>query len=280
MKTTLAIGSDRMRDSMEISRQAQRNSNFKVVSDMSLVEPWFDRLDGLAYPARYAPLKRRKKMTEVTREVAQKVLDTVNAGLVEGIGKPIPGQMCVEAAVCFALGLPHGDEPDCVAPSLRALKINLNDLKWSSNQSRTDGLRELALLQLGSKDNLDEVEFVRRVVLLVINKYLPPVLRKINLNKEADTCEKADNLKAARAAAAAAAALADAARADAAAYAAARAAAAARADAYAAARAVAAALDTVTAYAAADAIFTSFAKDVAAILIDMKVPGVQWLNLI
>ena len=136
-------------------------------------------------------------MTEVTREVAQKVLDTVNPGLVSGIGKPIPGQMCVEAAVCFALGLPHGDEPDCVAPSLRTFKIGLNDLNWSSNQARTDGLQELALLQLGSKGNLDEVEFIRRVVMLVINKYLPPILRKINLNEEADACEKADNLKAA-----------------------------------------------------------------------------------
>ena len=76
-------------------------------------------------------------MTAITREVAQKVLDTVNAGLVAGIGKPIPGQMCVEAAVCFALGLPHGDNPDCVAPSFRALKIGLNDLSWSSNQART-----------------------------------------------------------------------------------------------------------------------------------------------
>ena len=185
-------------------------------------------------------------MTQITREIAQKVLNTVDAGLTKGIGKSIPGQMCVEAAVCFALGLPHGDEPDCVAPSLRALKIRLNDLDWSCNQARAKGLRELALLQLGSKENLDEVEFVKRVAMLVVNKYLPPILRKVNLEVEADACEQAANL-------------ADTCTAASAAYAAA-----------------ASASDDV----ASDKVLAEFAQDVAAILIDMKVPGVQWLNLI
>ena len=49
-------------------------------------------------------------MTQITREIAQKVLNTVDAGLTKGIGKSIPGQMCVEAAVCFALGLPPADK--------------------------------------------------------------------------------------------------------------------------------------------------------------------------
>lgn len=44
----------------------------------------------------------------ITKEIAQKVRDTVDAGLSEGVGKPIPGQMCVEAAVCFALGQAPG----------------------------------------------------------------------------------------------------------------------------------------------------------------------------
>ena len=53
---------------------------------------------------------------EITQEIAAKVLEIVDAGLVGGVGKPVPGQMCVEAAVCYAMGLPHGDEPTCVAP--------------------------------------------------------------------------------------------------------------------------------------------------------------------
>src|SRR5579859_5139719 len=107
------------------------------------------------------------KMTaqiEITRELAEKVLTIVDAGLVKGVGNPKPGQMCVEAAVCFAMGLPHGDEPSCVAPSLRNLKIRLNDSSWSSNQARAKGLRRLALTQLGSAGLLDEQEFARRIV--------------------------------------------------------------------------------------------------------------------
>ena len=212
--------------------------------------------------------------------------------------------MCVEAAVCFALGLPHGDKPDCVAPSLRALKIRLNDLDWSCNQARAKGLRELALLQLGSKENLDEVEFVKRVAMLVVNKYLPPILRKVNLEVEADACEQAANLADTCTAAVCCCCCC---------YAA-----------YASAACCcllllllmlllllasvccfcccflllccccfcccsccfcccslllllcAAASDA----AASDKVLAEFAQDVAAILIDMKVPGVQWLNLI
>src|ERR1700722_14128077 len=101
---------------------------------------------------------------EITREVAAKVLSVVDAGLVRGVGVAVPGQMCVEAAVCYALGLPHGDDPKCVSPALRSLKIRLNDSSWSSAQARAKGLRRLAVAQLGSLGELDEKEFVRRLV--------------------------------------------------------------------------------------------------------------------
>src|ERR1700722_18874196 len=101
---------------------------------------------------------------EITEVHARKVLKVVDAGLVNGVGRPIPGQMCVEAAVCYALGLPHGDDPKCVSPALRSLKIRLNDSSWSSEQARAKGLRRLAVAQLGSLGELDEKEFVRRLV--------------------------------------------------------------------------------------------------------------------
>jgi hypothetical protein len=223
---------------------------------------------------------------EITREVAQKVLNTVNAGLVKGLGHPIPGQMCVEAAVCFAMGLPHGDSPPCVSPALRGLKISLNDAGWSSKSVRANGLRELALLQLGTDGVLDEVEFAKKVILLVINKYLPPMLRKINLNQEAEACEQAKDLDTARAAAwvaaaaatnAAVLAIVDAADADATARAAWVVAAAAT---NAAALAIVDAADAIRSLSRSDDTLLSFAKDVAEILIDMKVPGVQWLGLL
>lgn len=105
---------------------------------------------------------------KITKTVARKVLATVDHGLVKGVGNPIPGEMCVEAAVNYALDLPHGDDPQCVSRALRLLKIALNDKQWSSKEARAKGLRRLALAQLGSRDHLDDVEFAKRVATLAI----------------------------------------------------------------------------------------------------------------
>ena len=66
-------------------------------------------------------------------EFVKRLLGVVDAGLCQGLGNPIPGRMCVEAAVCYALGEPHGDRPSCVSDAVRAAKIGLNDGPWSSN---------------------------------------------------------------------------------------------------------------------------------------------------
>ena len=229
-------------------------------------------------------------MIEITESVARKVLEVVDAGLINGVGKPIPGQMCVEAAVCYALDLPHGDDPACVSRALRSLKIRLNDSRWSSNDARAKGLRRLAVAQLGSRDFLDDVEFVKRVAVLAIRLSVPTALRAAaSIHKDpkhqqamrdaANKCETdptrenaLDASKIARAAAAAAAAADADADADADAAAAA-AAAAAYADAYADAYAYA------YAYAARDKSLADFAEGVVQILIEMKAPGCQWLSL-
>jgi hypothetical protein len=260
--------------------------------------------------------KSERKSPVIDIEIARKVLATVDAGLVNGVGKPKPGQMCVEAAVCYALGLPHGDDPDCVSRALRALKIRLNDSKWSSNEARAKGLRRLALVQLGSRDHLDDNEFRKRVAVLAIRVSVPIALRaaaSIHKNPDhqkalrdaANVCESdptrqnaLDARTVAHSARKAAASDADAAAADAAyaaAYAAAAyAAAAAAAYAYAAsaaaasAAAYAAAAYDAAAYAAAahaadayarDKSLADFAEGVVQILIEMNVPGVQWLAL-
>jgi hypothetical protein len=138
--------------------------------------------------------------TKITEVQALKVLEVVDAGLVAGIGEPIPGQMCVEAALCFALGLPHGDDPPGVAPTLRALKISLNDAHWSSKETRAVGLRRLAVAQLGSAGFLDESAFVKRLVDYAIRVSVPKALRaaadmhpnqehKLKLQEAANRCE-------------------------------------------------------------------------------------------
>jgi len=230
-------------------------------------------------------------MIAITREIAQKVRDVVDAGLVNGVGIAQPGKMCVEAAVCFALGLPHGDDPGCVSTPLRRLKIRLNDSPWSSDQARAAGLRRLAVAQLGSKDALDDVEFVRRVFEMTIRKSVPAALRsaaKVNpkhaetLEAEAVRCEREGTRESAQAARIAAASAAAYAAADAAAYAAGYAAAAYAADAAADAAAYAAGYAAAYAagYAARDKSLASYAEWVVEILIDMKAPGCEWLDLV
>lgn len=101
-----------------------------------------------------------KPVDKVNLEVAKRVLRVVNKGLVEGVGEPIPGGMCVEAAVCYAMGQDHGDDPNCVAESFRSFKIQVNDDgAWNSDKSRANGLRRLAVIQLGSKGKLTTPAF-------------------------------------------------------------------------------------------------------------------------
>ena len=136
-----------------------------------------------------------KQTIKITRRVAKKVLATVDAGLVSGLGTLQPGKMCVEAAVCYALGLPHGDNPACVAPSLRKLTIRLNDSNWSSDTARAKGMRKLAVLQLGTAGVLDEKEFLRRVVDMTIRKIVPRALLSAAGMK--DNAAHKENLKSA-----------------------------------------------------------------------------------
>jgi len=126
---------------------------------------------------------------KITRDIAQKVLKVVDAGLVKGIGNPVPGKMCVEAAVCYALGLPHGDQPNCVGEAVRQFKIPLNDARWSSDEARTTGLRKLAVAQLGS-DTIDQREFARLVAEGTIRQVLPEMLRRV-AQREAANHEEA-----------------------------------------------------------------------------------------
>jgi len=118
----------------------------------------------------------KTKTLRLTKAHAAKVLEVVDAGLCSGLGQPTPGEMCVEAAVCFALGLPHGDDPKCVGAAVRAFKIGLNDAQWSSNEARAKGMREVAIAQLGS-DKIPQKEFVKHVVLGTVQKIVPLALR-------------------------------------------------------------------------------------------------------
>jgi len=252
----------------------------------------------------------------INLEVAKKVLSIVDKGLTSGLGVPQPGRMCVEAAVNYAFDRPHGDNPPCVTPALRLLKISLNDQPWSSYIARAKGLRRLALAQLGSTGVLDQFNFAHRISESVIRKQVPIALRaaasllsgksRTDLIAAAFLCEEkgtqdavchamavvyttTDDARAtsyvataAQAAACAAANVANRAAAEAAilsinGVSAARTAAhAAAASAY----AVGISLETSSSAAhTTDKVLGDFAEDVVKILIAMNAPGCQWLTL-
>ena len=113
----------------------------------------------------------------ITPELVASIHKALDKGLTKGLGKPIEGEMCVEALICHKLELPHSDNPPCVGSEVRKAKIVLNDCEWSSNKARAEGMRKLAVAQLGS-NQLDQVEFVNRLKLLSTKRLLPFLIQK------------------------------------------------------------------------------------------------------
>jgi hypothetical protein len=135
----------------------------------------------------------------------EKYNSVISRGLCKGQGTR-RGRMCIQAAVCYALGLPHGDDPECVIDTARVCGMRLNDASWSSPAARAAGLWEFGIAQLGSKGVVDNLEFVKRFVELTIREFIPEVFREL-LPKEngclvaASRCETEGTMGAARAAA-------------------------------------------------------------------------------
>lgn len=125
---------------------------------------------------------KEKAITTVGLPLARRVLQIVDQGLVYGIGKPIPGQMCVEHAVCYAMGVVHSDNPECVHPRVRDAKVELNDMNWSDGKARARGLRRLAVAQLGS-NNIDPYEFARWTIVHLLRDILIPELSPLTADE-------------------------------------------------------------------------------------------------
>ena len=222
----------------------------------------------------------------ITKKLVTKLLHTVDQGLVKGVGKPIPGQMCVEAAVCYALGMEHGDQPNCVDSALRRYKIRLNDSNWSSNAARASGMRRLAVLQLGTSTGFNTQYFVEQLALRTITILLSKLLNDKGYTELAERCAGATTLQEARYAANAADAAYYAADAADAYYAADAAKYASKAAAYAAASYAddaayyAADAAKYAAYGSGDEYLLLSAKLAEDILIEMNVPAIKYLDLI
>lgn len=142
-----------------------------------------------------------------------KIDKILKRGLCPGVGTR-GGLMCIEAALCYALDLPHGDDPGCVPASVRYFKLALNDSQWSSPIARAKGLRDLGIAQLGSKEVVDSYEFSKRISEATIKTLIPKLFRTFSSSKmlaAANRCEKEGTAAAAAAAVVAAQYAADAA---------------------------------------------------------------------
>jgi hypothetical protein len=119
----------------------------------------------------------------------------IEKGLCKGLGSRNDNDtMCIEAAICYALDLPHSDDPKCVADAVRRYKIALNDKNWSSKTARAKGLRDLGIAQLGSKGVVNDAEFITLLAEKHIKVLIPKLFREIfPLNQScldaADRCE-------------------------------------------------------------------------------------------
>lgn len=133
-------------------------------------------------------------MHPVDKELAVKVLEVVDQGLTSGMGIPEPGKMCVEAAVCYALGIDHDDEPPCVNEDVRSFKIDLNDRNWSSEKARAQGLRRIAVAQLGS-NKIAQNKFYGELEFHVIKDVFPKIATKIYPKFNSTRINKAKTFK-------------------------------------------------------------------------------------
>ena len=139
-----------------------------------------------------------------------KLKEIIAAGLVDGLGHPRPGELCLEAAICLALGEPHGDEPSCVHEADRRFSIVINDAEWSSPQERAEALLPLALAQLGTAGR-DRSKWVKLLTENIIRRVVPIALRaaadvhhdqthRDALRREATRCEEKGASEAAKSA--------------------------------------------------------------------------------
>jgi hypothetical protein len=115
---------------------------------------------------------------DVSKFDVSKYDSILSMGLSRGIGIRTR-QVCIEAAICQTLGLPHDDDPQCVSKDVRFFKIKLNDFDWSSPEARAKGLRDLGLAQLGSLGVVSNKEFLAGLKSKFIKVLIPTIIRDL-----------------------------------------------------------------------------------------------------
>lgn len=79
-----------------------------------------------------------------------------NITLVRGIGSREENRLCVMSLTALLAGEGHTDKPVCACPVLTAAAIRLNDTYWwSSDSERTEVLKHLAPILIGTRSTPD-----------------------------------------------------------------------------------------------------------------------------
>lgn len=126
--------------------------------------------------AAFAALRPKAPTDVINEAAAKRVLGVLAFGLPSGLGTPLAGRMCVEAAVAYSMGYDHSDRPKCVLEAIASFKISLNDQKWSSDQARGKGLRGVAIAQLGS-NTLKSIDFETEIARAFLRRLYPVAAR-------------------------------------------------------------------------------------------------------
>lgn len=109
----------------------------------------------------------------ITAAVAQNVRNAINAGLAP---ETFPRQS-IKQAVCSGLGFEPGEEADLIEPVLRSFVIELDNDNWYGETARLDGMRDLAIAQLGTADVLDGKAFSDKALKHVVQTVIPKMIR-------------------------------------------------------------------------------------------------------
>src|SRR5579864_5903782 len=117
-------------------------------------------------------------------QLAKSVRYLLGFGLVGGSGNGEKGDMCVEQVVRYSemkqIGITPeeteeevSDQPKCVGRAVRDLKVTLNDWGdgngWRSNKARAEGMRQVAIAQLGSVQ-INQRHFTKVFCRLVVER--------------------------------------------------------------------------------------------------------------
>jgi hypothetical protein len=95
------------------------------------------------------------KLTDPMAKMVDSILDYLGYGLIGGsVGERRYGGMCVQAVVSLVNGDDHQDRPTCVAYSLAAFGVGLNDCGlFEDDLKRAEALKRFAIAQLGTRDS-------------------------------------------------------------------------------------------------------------------------------